>query len=153
MDEKAKECRKKYYREWRAKNPIKCKEYRRRYLENRRRSKCAVNEYGAPLDRNGYAPSILQDDENACFICFGCAEKLDRHEVFGGPNREKSKRLGLWVSLCHWTHHVFGRDSVHQNAQTNRAVKQFAQKAAMEKYGWTKDDFIREFGRNYLDTE
>lgn len=111
------------------------------------------NEYGAPIDRNGYAPSILQDDENACFICFSCAEKLDRHEVFGGPNREKSKRLGLWVSLCHWTHHVFGRDSVHQNAQTNRAVKQFAQKAAMDKYGWTKDDFIRELGRNYLDTE
>ena len=25
-----------------------------------------TNEYGAPLDRNGYAPSILQDDDSYC---------------------------------------------------------------------------------------
>lgn len=111
------------------------------------------NEYGAPLDRNGYAPSILQGDENACFTCFGCREKHDRHEVFGGANRQKSKRLGLWVTLCHNQHHIFGPRSVHRCREVDLALKKFAQRAAMLHYRWSVEDFIREFGRNYLDTE
>lgn len=50
-----------------------------------------TNEYGAPLDRNGYAPSILQDDDSYCLICLGNGynDPLNRHEVFGGPFRKK----------------------------------------------------------------
>ena len=62
-----------------------------------------VNEYGAKLDRNGYAPSIIQDEaDESCFICYanGYYDPLNRHEAFGGSFRDKSKRLGLWVSLC-----------------------------------------------------
>ena len=59
-----------------------------------------TNEYGVKLDSNGYAPSIVQYDVDACYICYGCREKLDRHEIYGGANRQKSKRLGLWVTLC-----------------------------------------------------
>lgn len=113
----------------------------------------AKNEYGAELDRNGYAPSILQEYESACFICFGCHEKLDRHEVFGGANRQKSKRLGLWVTLCHNQHHIFGPRSVHQCREVDLNLKRMAQQEAMIRYGWSVEDFIREFGRNYLDTE
>lgn len=109
-----------------------------------------TNEYGALLDSNGYAPSILQDDPDACYICYGCRGKLDRHEVFYGPCREKSKRLGLWVTLCHSEHHIFGPGAVHQNRDVDLALKQAGQLAAMEHYGWTECDFIREFGRNYL---
>ena len=30
-----------------------------------------VNEYGAKLDRNGYAPSIIQDEaDESCFVCY-----------------------------------------------------------------------------------
>lgn len=45
-----------------------------------------TNEYGAPLDRNGYAPSILQDDDSYCLVCYGNGynDPLNRHEVFGG---------------------------------------------------------------------
>lgn len=113
----------------------------------------AVNEYGAELDRNGYAPSIVQDDtDERCFICFanGSSDPLNRHEIFGGPFRSKSKRLGLWVSLCHDRCHQTGPNSVHQNEQTARAIKICGQRAAMEKYGWSKEDFILEFGKNYL---
>lgn len=109
-----------------------------------------TNEYGAELDRNGYAPSIVQDDTDCCYICYGCREKLDRHEVFYGPYREKSKCLGLWVTLCHSEHHIFGPSAVHQNREVDLALKQAGQLAAMEKYGWSEDDFIRKFGRNYL---
>lgn len=112
----------------------------------------AVNEYGAELDRNGYAPSIVQDDtDERCFICFANgSDPLNRHEIFGGPFRSKSKRLGLWVSLCHDQCHQNGPNSVHQNAEANRALKVRGQSAAMEKYGWSKEDFILEFGKNYL---
>lgn len=108
------------------------------------------NEYGAPLDCNGYAPSILQYDLDACYICYGCREKLDRHEVLFGPYREKSKRLGLWVMLCHHQHHIDGPMAVHQSRDVDLALKQAAQKAAMDAYGWDEKRFIREFGRNYL---
>lgn len=109
-----------------------------------------TNEYGAELDRNGYAPSIVQDDTDCCYICYGCREKLDKHEIFGGANRQKSKRLGLWVTLCHSEHHIFGSGAVHQNHEVGLALKQAGQMAAMERYSWTECDFIREFGRNYL---
>ena len=109
-----------------------------------------TNEYGAELDRNGYAPSIVQDDTDCCYICYGCREKLDRHEILGGANRDKSKRLGLWVTLCHSEHHIFGPGAAHQNCEVDLALKQAGHMAAMEHYGWTECDFIREFGRNYL---
>ena len=73
------------------------------------------NAFGAELDRNVYA-SILQQGEH-CHMCGGhyIYDKLDRHEVFGGAHRKKSKELGLWVLLCHHEHHIFGRDAVHNN--------------------------------------
>lgn len=112
-----------------------------------------INEYGSILDRNGYSASIVQNDLSICFNhCKSpCSGPLNRHEVFGGPFRQKSKRLGLWVCLCHYEHHQFGPQSVHNNAQAAFDLKKRAQLAAMETYGWSKEDFIREFGRNYLD--
>lgn len=113
----------------------------------------AVNEYGAELDRNGYTPSIVQEDaDEYCAVCYanGSKDPLNRHEIFGGACRKKSKRLGLWVSLCHDRCHQHGPNSVHQNAEANGALKARGQRAAMEYYGWSKDDFRREFGKNYL---
>lgn len=40
---------------------------------------------------------------------------------------------------------------MHQNAGTALALKKMAQMEAMERYGWSKEDFIREFGKNYLE--
>lgn len=107
------------------------------------------------MDKSGYAPSIMQDTvfEPFCYLCGanGAIDKLDRHEIFGGPYREKSKRLGLWVLLCHNDCHIFGPLSAHNNASTALRLKQEAQRRAMEAYGWSIEDFIREFGKNYLE--
>lgn len=111
------------------------------------------NEFGEDLDRNGYAPSIVQwDGENYCYMCYanGSTDPLNRHEIFGGAYREKSKRLGLWVYLCHSKCHQYGNRSVHQNAGINLFLKRIGQTVAMREYGWSKEDFIREFGKNYL---
>lgn len=109
------------------------------------------NEYGAPLDRNGYAPSIVQHTGGHCFAC-GCSCKpLQRHEVFFGANREKSKNLGLWVELCADTCHIYGPNAVHNNRTQDLGLKQIAQAAAMREYGWTTAEVIRRIGRNYLE--
>ena len=99
-------------------------------------------------DKNGYAPSIMQTDLHKCFRCGRTTGKLDRHENYGNANRQKSKRLGLWVILCHQECHL---DGVHAQRKIAEALKQAGQVAAMKTYGWTKEDFIREIGRNYLD--
>lgn len=71
-----------------------------------------LNEYGEKLDSNGYAPSILHD-KPVCLICgrYGTA----RHEVyFGSVYRAKSKRLGLWVTLCPWCHQFLSTPSARR---------------------------------------
>lgn len=107
------------------------------------------------LDRNGYSASILQDDPIPhCFLCGRSGYvKLDRHEVFGGAYRQKSKRLGLWVLLCHHECHLFGPHSAHQDAATAMTLKRLAQRAAMLRYTWSVADFRLEFGKNYLEED
>ncbi len=106
-----------------------------------------LNEYGEKLDSNGYAPSILHD-KPVCLICgrYGTA----RHEVyFGSAYRAKSKRLGLWVTLCPWCHQN-GPNAIHRNHDEDLRLKKWAQRKAMEHYGWPEEKFRQEFGRSYL---
>ena len=99
------------------------------------------------MDRNGYNPSILQDDLSYCYCCGRTCEKLDRHEIFGGANRQKSKEFGLWVMLCHESCHLNG---VHAFPKNYEYLKKKAQRIAMKRYGWEQIEFISMFGRNYL---
>lgn len=104
-----------------------------------------INEHGETLDRNGYAPSIIPAVDG-CFWCGRTDGKLDRHEIFHGANRQKSKALGLWINLCHDCH----MELHHTSAQMDAMTKQMGQMCAMEHYGWDKDEFRRRFGKNYL---
>ena len=106
-----------------------------------------LNEYGIELDRNGYAPSILCRTEAKCFLCGMADEKLDRHEIFHGAYRTKSKRYGLWVPLCHSRCHLGG---VHKQAGIDALLKKKAQEAAMRAYRWDTPTFISIFGKNHL---
>lgn len=97
------------------------------------------------LDKNGYAPSIVQDIEG-CYLCARQTGKLDRHEIFHGAFREKSKAYGLWVTLCHECHMT-----LHQkNARLDALLKQQGQREAMQRYGWATAEFIEHFGKNYI---
>lgn len=105
-----------------------------------------LNEYGEKLDPNGYAPSIL----HSLPICLVCQRYgVTRHEVYPGPYRAKSKRLGLWVTLCPDCHQ-YGEAAVHRNKNADLRLKRWAQKKAMDYYGWPEARFIQEFGRSYL---
>jgi hypothetical protein len=57
----------------------------------------------------------------------------------------------LTVYLHHSRCHIFGDNSVHKNARINRKLQAFAQEKAMEEYGWSVEDFIKEFYKNYLE--
>lgn len=101
------------------------------------------------------AKSILQEDKTYCFLCGMNAnlEPIDEHHVFNGSNRKKSEKYGLKVYLHHGKCHIFGKESVHQNAKVNNEIRAFAQKEAMKRYGWSIEDFIKIFGKNYLEVE
>lgn len=103
----------------------------------------AENEYGARLDKNGYAASICQEAE-CCFKCGRTNGKIDRHEIFPSAYRQISKRYGLWVHLCRECH-----DSIPKDRAYDRRLRAYAQGCAMEEYGWSTETFIRVFGKNY----
>ena len=77
-------------------------------------------------------------------------EPLDCHHVFGASNRKKSEQYGLKVYIHHNKCHIFGEKAVHKNAEVDKALKRLAQQRAMKHYGWSKEEFIKIFGKNYL---
>ena len=75
---------------------------------------------------------------------------LHRHEIFfGNPNRQKSIRDGLVVFLTPEMHNMSNK-GVHFNREFDLFLKRIGQQAWMDYYGKTKEDFIKEYGRNYL---
>lgn len=87
-----------------------------------------------------------------CFLCGanGSSDSLDRHHIFGGANRKKSEKYGLLVDLCHHQCHIFGPNAAHQNVAVMQRLHQYGQKKVMEEQGWTVEEFIKEFGKNYI---
>lgn len=101
----------------------------------------------------------MEGKENRCWLCgkewspYGFAAHLERHHIFGGANRKKSEKYGLVVLLCGYSCHRVGPEAAHNNANTMQRLHEYGQKKAMEENGWTTEDFIREFGKNYINTE
>lgn len=91
--------------------------------------------------------------EGCCWLCGrnGSEDPLDTHHIFGGAYRSKSEKYGLTVQLCHEKCHIFGKYAAHANAETMRWLKEYGQREAMRRFGWTVEEFRREFGKNYLD--
>jgi uncharacterized protein YlaI len=108
------------------------------------------NEFGEPLDRNGYAPSIIPWAQDVCIICQrhnDICYPLQRHEIFHGSlYRERSKNLGLWVHLCPECH----RRLHNTTPAMDKFLKREGQKEAMWRYHWNLDEFRKHFGKNYL---
>ena len=87
-----------------------------------------------------------------CFICGGNGRgmPLERHHCIGAALRKKSEKYGLVVRLCHWCHNE-PPNGVHHNAKSRKIVQQWAQRKAMADNNWTTADFIKHFGKNYLE--
>lgn len=91
---------------------------------------------------------IKGNQKGVCFICKRVTQ-TENHHIFGGGNRKKADREGLTVYLCHDCHNE-PPNGVHFNRERNVRLRQIGQRAWMDHYGKTAQDFIREYGRNYL---
>lgn len=89
-----------------------------------------------------------------CWLCGanGYLDPLDKHHIFGGNGRRnKSEHDGLYVYLCHAKCHEFGTDAVHNNAETMQKLHEYGEQKWLDEHpDKTIDDFIREYGKNYL---
>jgi len=72
----------------------------------------------------------------------------EQHEVFFGPHRQKSIAYGLQKDLC--AEHHRGPLGPHQCREYDLQLKREAQ-ARFEAEMGTREDFMRIFGKNYLD--
>ena len=89
--------------------------------------------------------TIFNQDARKCFICGKC-NASDTHHIFQGSNREASDRYGLTVRLCRDCHAY-----IHEHPQSETAVrlKDHAQRAAMDRYVWTLEEWLEKFGKDY----
>ena len=91
--------------------------------------------------------SIFTDDMEHCM--FTGSNVVERHHVFGSFNRERSEKYGFIAPLRPDLH----PNGVHANpdlsTRVDIALKQTCQKWYEENVG-TREEFIAEFGRNYL---
>lgn len=87
--------------------------------------------------------SILTNNLNQCYICK--ASKNDLHEIFGGCRRQVSMKYGLVIPVCRNCH-----TRIENNEEIKLKMKQDAEKKWLEYYNKSIEDFIREFGKNYI---
>lgn len=94
--------------------------------------------------------SIISN-EPYCFLC-GTSFNLHRHHVFYGRGRRQiSERYGCWVYLCA-RHHNASNMGVHFNKEFDKNLKKYCQRK-WEKLNGSREDFIKTFGKSYLEVE
>ena len=91
--------------------------------------------------------SIIQK-EKECYIT-GCTFNLHEHHVYGGGRRKISEKYGLKIYLRS-DYHNLADYGVHHNHELDMKIKSEVQKIAMKHYGWSIQDFIDRFGKNYI---
>lgn len=95
-----------------------------------------------------HTKSIISN-EPVCYRC-GTPLTLERHHCINGNGRRgKAEAFGLWVYLCADCH-VYGKHAVHRDREYDLKLHQVAQRAWEQKYG-TRDEFIKEFGKSWLE--
>lgn len=83
------------------------------------------------------------EEPERCHRC-GREGQLAHHHLIGGPYRKKADKLGLVIPLCPKCH-----DMAHKDAKLNRHYRRYAQ-LLMMRQGWTVEQWIKEFGKDYL---
>lgn len=85
---------------------------------------------------------------NSCCFFTGRTDMLERHHLFGGPNRKLSEKYGLKVWLTHDWHNE-PPNGVHHNETNMRILHEYGQQVFEESY--PKLDFCKTFQLpNYL---
>lgn len=77
-------------------------------------------------------------------------EGSHKHHIFGGANRKLSEEDGVFIYLKPKMHNMSDK-GIHFNKDFMNYAHQVGQKAWQDYYGKTKEDFIKRYGKNYLD--
>lgn len=89
------------------------------------------------------AKSIIQQDTESCFLCGQYA--TDTHHCHHGSRRKLADEDGLTVKLCHRCHM-----NLHDKGTCDRELQKIGQRAWMEHYHKTINDFIDRYGKSYI---
>ena len=91
------------------------------------------------LEKQRY--SILTNDLEHCIICG--KSPVDIHEIYCGAKRQVSMKNGFCIPLCR-THHIL--------VTNHNASDMYFRQKCQEKYEemYSRDEFIKLIGRNYL---
>lgn len=92
----------------------------------------------------------LFDNQKRCYICLAKAN-IHKHHIYGAANRSNSEKWGEWVYLCAY-HHNGSDKGVHFNSSLNSYFKAEGQRKFESRLG-TREDFVKIFGRNYLEDD
>lgn len=99
--------------------------------------------------RKHHPRSIIPGDQPAwCYLC-EMPKRTEEHHIFGGPNRRASEEYGLKVHLCLSCHRT-GPKAAHGCKATSDELHRIGQQAFEAEVG-SRRDFIRIFGKNYLE--
>ena len=82
-------------------------------------------------------------------LCEFCGRwgELERHHLIGGTaNRKNSERYGLTIMLCIKCH-----TDAHEDPATYKTLHKYGQRKFMTEQNAKVEDFIRVFGKNYLE--
>lgn len=90
--------------------------------------------------------SIMQG-EKICYLC-KTPFNLHKHHIFRGIWRANADRLGCWIWLCGY-HHNLSDFGIHSRPELDLQIKRECQTVFEQTH--TRQDFMNEFGRNYLD--
>lgn len=92
--------------------------------------------------------SIISEKKE-CYVC-KTINNLHLHHIMFGKNRKKADKDGLTIYLC-YEHHE-GTNGVHgkNGHDLDIKLKQLAEKRWLEYYNTTIEDFIIEYGKNYI---
>jgi len=85
--------------------------------------------------------------KGTCEIC-GFYRELEKHHIFGGPNRKLSEKYKLTMKLCASCHRT-GDQAAHNDAAVSRKLKEYGQRKFEKEH--PDLNFLDIFGRNYLD--
>ena len=83
-----------------------------------------------------------------CFLCHQYCD-TEKHHIFGGALRKKSEKYKLTVQLCPYCHRD-NKEGVQNNREKMQALHEYGQRKAMEEHGWTIEEFIANFYKNYI---
>lgn len=88
--------------------------------------------------------------EKRCFLCKRTGY-LETHHLLGGSNRKHSTKYNLLVALCPECHR--GNNSAHTSGAVAQKLHEYGQRKFMNEQNASIADFVRIFGKNFLDKE